>query len=537
METITIRNPVIPGFYSDPSVCRVGGDYYLVTSTFAFYPGVPLLHSRDLLNWEQLRWTLERPDQLPLGRCDVSDGVYAPTLRHHGGRFYMVSSNRTSGSGNHFYVTTEDAAQPWSDPVWITGPDGEPLDGLDPSLFFDEDGRVYFSCVAWDEHGQGVGQAEIDLPSGRLLAPLKIVWYGTGGTFPEGPHTYRVNGRYYLMIAEGGTEYGHRVTIARADRIDGPYHSCPHNPILTQNWQWAQASGIQGVGHGDLIQAEDGRWWLLVHGFRPSVGKLHHLGRETMLCPVVWNEEGWPVAGAGKGWLEEEMELAPPVPGARQLDDATESHTFGTAPEGAPGEAWMAGLPLPFQFINNPVRQQYRLLPNAGGLQLLGCTTTLDDIGSPTWCGLRQRHFDCCAEAVLSFAPSGAHDYAGLSVFQTCEHHYDIVVGMQNGRRAAWLRKRVGDILTLGEAVPLPEDGPLILSVQASREVYTFAVAAGQLSATLGSGRVQLISTEAMQYHNFTGTYFALFAECAYDPAAPATFEQMRYTPMTNSAP
>ena len=512
-----ITNPVIPGFYSDPGICRYGNDYYAVFSSFEYFPGVPVFHSRDLVNWEQIAYCLTRKSQLPLEDAVTSDGIYAPTLRYHNGKFYMITSNRCSKYGNHFYVTSESMRGPFSDPVWIRDMEGRSIDGVDPSLFFDEDGQVYFSCVAWDEKGQGIGQARIDLDSGLLLDPLKVVWHGTGGTFPEGPHTYRINGWYYLMIAEGGTEYGHKVSIARSRDINGPYESCPHNPILTQNYQYVQAGCIQGVGHGDLFEAHDHTWWLIVHGFRTSLGKLHHLGRETMLVPVQWNEDGWPVVNEN-GWIGETVRLQGVFSDTIQKEIPGFRDDFSSP---TPSLRW--------NYLRNPDPSRYQFAASGGsGLLLTGTSDSLNEEGSPVWLGTRQRHFDCRIHVEMDYSP-GENEEAGLTVYQTPEHHYDIVVASEHGQRLCYLRKTVGDIIWTGEKIPVLSER-FSLDVRASRTLYTFSVSFDNRTYTLGDGRTQLLSTEAMQYQNFTGTFFALYAQSPNERPVPAYFLSFEYS-------
>jgi alpha-N-arabinofuranosidase len=514
-----IQNPILPGFYSDPSVCRAGEDYYLATSSFEFFPGVPLFHSKDLVNWRQIGHCLQTPEQLDLTRAGVSDGIFAPTLRHHRGRFYMITANRNTALGNHFFVTAEDPAAAWSAPTWIKYPDGGFPEGLDPSLFFDDGGRAYFQCVAWDGLGQGIGQAEIDLATGALKSRLKIVWRGTGGAFPEGPHTYRIGPWYYLMIAEGGTEYGHKVTIARALSVEGPYEACPRNPILTQAALRAQDSPLQGAGHGDLIRDHTGAWWLIVHAFRPSIGKLHHLGRETTISKVRFDESGWPVVNED-GCLREVLEE---VGAARaSLPDPWETLDLFDAPV----------LPPYWNFLRNPDFSRYQA--GGGEMRLTGSPLTLNDLGSPTFLGRRQQHFACEFRARLQFAPEREGDEAGVSVFQTPEHHYDLAVVRGARGRLARLKRTVGDIRYAQAEREIPE-GELTLIVLSDRENYRFVIECGGARIDLGSARTQLISTEAMQYQNFTGTYLALYAVSA--PEAPseavARFSRCHYRPVS----
>ncbi|MEG1012095.1 MAG: glycoside hydrolase family 43 protein [Ruthenibacterium sp.] len=516
MMPIEFENPILPGFYPDPSTCRVGDDFYLINSSFEFFPGVPLFHSRNLVQWAQIGNCLDRPSQLPLQNAGISDGIYAPTLRHHNGCFYMITSNRCAGIGNHFFVTAHAAEAPWSEPVWIKNPDGTIPGGVDPSLFFDEDGRVYFSCVAWDDKGQGIGQAEINLDTGRLHAPLKIIWHGTGATFPEGPHTYRIHNLYYLMIAEGGTEFGHKVTIARSCCIDGPYEAYPHNPILTQMHQQTQTLALQGLGHGDLLEDAHGAWWLIVHGFRTSIGKLHHLGRETVLAPVTWTADFWPIVNEN-GWLPQTLCITPPAPLVAP-PPAEDVQLCGQQP------------PLHFCYLRNPDLRRYQ--QTATGLVLYGSSETLNGLGSPTWLGRRQQHFCCDAQVTLLFTPQ-ENEEAGLTIYQTAEHHYEAVVCNKNNRRCVLLRKTVGDICV--ETKPFPvQDGPLLLTIRANAALYTFLCQdyAQQHEITLGTGRTQLLSTEAMQYQNFTGAFFAIYTISNRNAPSPAEFSSFGYFPL-----
>lgn len=479
------ENPVIPGFYPDPSVCRVGADYYLATSSFEFFPGVPLFHSRDLIHWEQLGHVLTRESQLPLAGCRASGGVFAPTLRCRDGRFYLTTTNVTGG-GN-FFVWTDDIRGEWSDPVWIDH------EGIDPSLFWDTDGRAYLIATHNDERGvQCIGQFEIDLKTGRRLGPTRPIWYGSGGKAPEGPHMYRINGWYYLMIAEGGTEYGHMETIARSRSVWGPFEGCPRNPILTHvNAAWPD---FQAVGHGDLIQTPDGDWRMLFHGIRPSTALLHHIGRETLLAPVTWDAEGWPVVNGGKR-IERVMRL-------------TEDGDEGVL---RPSIAWRddfsAPRPLPrWSFLRNPRMDDYAF---GDGLTLRGGAATLDEAASPAFLGVRQQGFDLRFRAALRLSGAGT---AGATVFHTHEHHYDLCVQRAAGGLRVSLRRRVVDML-MEQTLLLPDADEVLLQIDAHRLRYDFYAGpdAKRLSF-VGSGCTQLLSTECMNF-TFTGCFFALFAQ------------------------
>src|SRR5574344_493746 len=292
------KNPIIKGFHPDPSVCRVDSDYYLVTSSFEYFPGVPIYHSRDMVNWEQIGNVLSRRSQLELSKSGVSGGIYAPTIRYNDGVFYMITTN-VSNKGNFFVYTTDPKGE-WSEPVWLE------QGGIDPSLYF-EDGKCYMTSNPDD----AIWLCEIDKKSGKILSTSKKIWSGTGGRYPEAPHIFKKDGYYYLMIAEGGTEYGHKVTIARSRTVAGPYESNPANPILTHFSHQGESSPIQGLGHADFVEAYDGTWWMVFLGFRPQSYNHHLTGRETYLAPVEWKEGQWPVVN-GNEPIQLDMKCATP---------------------------------------------------------------------------------------------------------------------------------------------------------------------------------------------------------------------------------
>ena len=507
------RNPLLPGFYPDPSVCRVGEDYYLANSSFEFFPGVPLWHSRDLVNWESLGCVLTRRSQLELDGCRVSGGIYAPTIRFHNGKYYMITTNVTHG-GN-FVVTADDPKGPWSDPVWID------QGGIDPSLFWDEDGKVYMQRTHMDDQGvQCIGQFEVDLETGKVLSPVRPIWYGTGGKCPEGPHIYKIAGKYYLMIAEGGTEYGHMETIARSDSIWGPFESCPRNPILTHRNLNPRGGEAQALGHADLVEDGKGSWWMVFHGIRPSQFMLHHMGRETMLAPVTWDEEGWPLVGEGKP-IQWEME-GPGTPEQTLPDGFAAQNTFAQEEDfTTAGEL----SPL-WSYLRNPYEENYVL---AQGLTLTAGKDDLESLGSPTLLARRQQHFDVTVKTVMEFAPETEQAEAGLTVFHTKDHHYDLVVTRREGKRAAFLRRRSADMLVESRPVFLPEEGKLTLTIQADRLAFEFFVQAeGGEPQSLGTASTQLISTECM-ICTFTGCFFGMY--CQGEPGAKAAFEGFSYRP------
>ncbi|MFB6392822.1 glycoside hydrolase family 43 protein [Polymorphospora lycopeni] len=390
----TFTNPVVAGFHPDPSVCRVGDDYFLVCSSFEYFPGVPVFHSRDLVHWEQIGNALDRPSQLSLpAGTPASGGVYAPTLRHHDGRFWLITTNAAPGGGTMVFTTT-DPAGPWSEPIRVPG-----VAGIDPDLAWDERGDCWCTYA-------GVEQIRIDPATGRSFGRPHRLWSGTpGAQAPEAPHLYRIGDHWYLMIAEGGTERGHGVSIARGPAPDGPFEPCPANPILSHR---STGRPIQNTGHADLVEAPDGTWWMVLLGVRPHGGTpgWHVMGRETFLAPVTW-VDGWPVVGevtpamAAPPWPPRPV-AAPPV---RDDFDAGRLHPAWISVRSRPDETWST-------------------TERPGWLTLHACGRSLDE-PDIVFVGRRQQHPSCRVRTLVD-ATAGC---GGLAVRLDERHHCGIEVG------------------------------------------------------------------------------------------------------------
>ena len=502
IDMVNFENPVLPGFYPDPSICRVGDDYYLVNSSFEFFPGIPLFHSRDLVHWEQIGHVLTRRSQIDLEDENPSKGIWAPTIRENKGRFYVSATNMSHG-GN-FFVYTDEIRGEWSDPIWVR------QGGIDPSLFFDEDGKVYFASTYDMPGGQAIGQSMIDIMTGELLTDTKIIWRGSGGKYPEGPHMYVKDGWYYLLAAEGGTEYGHMITMARGRSPWGPFESCPDNPILTH--RDTMLDRFQAIGHGDITDTPEGDWWIVFHGIRTSQYMLHHLGRETMTAPVRWDQGGWPVINGGKL-------ITPHMRAERLPGDGRQGRDWRQYADGKYTER------LKWNFIKNPEMSDYTVSESGRELLLHGTDVTLNDGKSPTFVGRRQQHFCMCTEVRIKCRPQTADAFAGMTVYHTNEHHYDFGITNHGGRLRLLLRKHVGDMETT-DMYSLPEcETYILLRIEADRLEYRFSAGPdGEHMQYFGSGRTQLLSTECMVM-TFTGCYIGLFAE----KGAEAVFGEFRY--------
>lgn len=483
-EKVTYQNPIIPGFHSDPSVCRVGDDYYLITSTFEYFPGVPVFHSKDLVNWEQIGYCINRKEQLPQGI-----NIFAATIRHHDGLFYMITTNLKGRSGN-FYVTATNPAGPWSDPVFIDVP------GIDPDLFWDEDGKSYVISSEFFLY-------EIDLKNGKLLTEGKKVWYGTGGRYAEGPHIYKKDGFYYLMAAEGGTEEAHSETIARSNNIWGPYTENPANPILTHVTAAAQGFSIGGTGHADIIQAHDNSWWMVFHGYRNISDKVHHiLGRETCLAPVVWPKNGWPVVN-GNGTVTENMTCEtlplkpfPTKPAKTDFDENT--------------------LGLEWNYIQYPVDGNISLAERPGFLRLKGAPETISTSNTSTFTGRRLTDFYFTATTRLEFNPKKENEEAGM-VLVNNGSHFDLLVKQKNGKRVAVVKLQFGRTIYTSKEFAL-KPGPVDLKITGDKTTFTFWVAQGDNEfKAIETADAKFLATETVGY--FTGVYVGLYATGNGEPS------------------
>ena len=399
------KNPILPGFRPDPSICRVGEDYYIVNSSFAYFPGVPIYHSRDLVHWEQIGNVLTRESQLPLAGCGHSQGIFAPTIRYHAGMFYMITTN-ISGGGN-FIVTSKRPEGPWSEPYFL----GTAAEGIDPSLFFDEqeDGSCRCYYVGTRPNQKGVRYngdweiwvQELDIERMQLVGESKKIWKGAmhHGIWPEGPHLYKKDGYYYLMHAEGGTGPDHSVMIARSRTLLGPYEGNPDNPILTHR-HLGSAYPVTAVGHGDLVEDGQGNWYMVMLASRKCEGYVN-TGRDTWLAKVAW-ENDWPVVNPGIGMLEDVVEL----PG-EAVYVVPEPHAFCF---------FEKKLPDAFLMLRNPGEKVADLSAREGYLRLYTLPKTLMECDSPAYVGVRQQEYFYQATTEMEFTSKTEGEEAGLAV-------------------------------------------------------------------------------------------------------------------------
>jgi len=418
------RNPILPGFHPDPSIVKVGRDFYLVTSTFGWWPGLPVFHSTDLVHWRLIGHAIDRPGEMNFaGASVVTDGLYAPAITWHAGTFYIF--NTCTRCGGNFYVTATNPAGPWSNPVWMD------FEGIDPSLFVDGDGRGWVvnngappEPPRYEGH-RAIWIQQFDFASGKLTGPRKVLV--DGGVHPqdkpiwaEGPHLYKVDGWYYLMAAEGGTAENHSETIYRSRNVDGPYEPGPVNPILTQRDLPAdRPDRVEATGHADLIHLDDGSWWGVFLATRPFKDQLTLLGRETWLLPVRW-QDGWPrFLDPGQAVpFEAKRPALPPSPGTdwtrwtEHFDAPALSGEWLRMRGGGPNRWFVTGH-------------------GKGGLELIAGGDPAGSKGYPAFLGRRLRQPTAVVTATLSFAPEHVGDFAGLMAFAS-EHSF-LALGIERG--------------------------------------------------------------------------------------------------------
>lgn len=472
-------NPIVKGFYPDPSVCRAGDKYYLVCSSFQYFPGVPLFESEDLINWKQIGNVLTRKTQVELDHINSSGGVFAPTIRYNNGRFYMVTTNDTTHQ--NFYVYTDDIYGEWSDPITVD------QGGIDPSLLF-VDGKTYFISNGMDDFGDGgVVQCEIDIETGKKLSKSKSIWKGSGGRYLESPHMYKLDDGYYLMAAEGGTEYGHMITYARGNDVWGPFEGYTKNPVLTNR---NKAPGIiQGIGHGDLIQDKNGDWFILSLGFRQIHiwQAYHHLGREIFLTPVHFNQDGWFTAG-NDGTCEQEYEIKGDF-----TQEEKKVYNFDNT-----------DFNLEWMYLRHPVKSNYILSKNE--VILKGTDVTLDMCDTPTFIGIRQRDFDMKLQTTIK----NVEGEGGITIYMSEGEHYEIAVRKTaDGGSEVILKLNIGNIKHIENTVKLKTDTVKLL-VKSNSLTYSFYIEADGEEKYLGYGFTKFLSSEVSG--GFTGVMLGMYA-------------------------
>jgi alpha-N-arabinofuranosidase len=530
------RNPVLPGGYPDPSICHDGEYWYLVNSTFEYFPGLPVHRSRDLVNWELVGHGLHRESQVTgaVNLVDVQSdgGIHAPTIRCGNGRFIIITTNvylaPEEGAETafvNFVVTADNAAGPWSEPQVI---DGAP--GIDPDLFFDDDGRIWYLGTHSPENPAFPGEGEIwlqelDGNDWSLKGPRHMLWRGAcGGVWAEGPHLYKKDDRYYLVVAEGGTSFNHAVMIAVSDDITGPYQSNPRNPILSSR-HLSYDHWVNSTGHADLFELPDGRWYMVLLGIRGDLDRLSNMGRETHLVPVSWEREPfewktprhlWPVASPLSGRVERHYPL--PFPDRPQAEAAPFIDHFD-------GEH----LGLSWNFRRVPLAGAWSLRERPGYLRLYARPQIIRERGRAALLGLRQTESDFTFEVAMEFDPSGTSSESGLMVFQKDDNYLGLLLSRQDGGHRLRLRfaERGRAVVTLHENELGDYPGQVRLRLVSDENDYRFSYAFGDSKSFTAFAAAP---ADSLLSHGYTGSYLGLYSSGnGHDSGDFADFDRVHY--------
>ena len=482
-------NPILQGGFPDPSICRVGDDFYVVNSTFEYFPGLPIHHSKDLINWELIGYGLHQKSQVTgaVNLIDVQSdgGIHAPTLRCHEGKFYIITTNVYYDEVNqrtdfvNFVITAENPSGPWSEPHVLEG-----APGIDPDIFFDDDGKVWYVGTQSPEEPNFPGEGEIwlqeiDTNEWKLIGERHYLWRGAcGGVWVEGPHIYKKDGRYYLLVAEGGTSFNHAVMVAVADEITGPYQSNARNPILStrhlsyRNW-------VHSTGHGDLVELADGRWYMVLLGIRGDIETASNMGRETHLVPVTWEREPfwwqeekilWPVVSPETGRVERRTPV--PFVNSKQSRKLHFSDQFDSD-----------SLKLEWNFRRLPLENSYSLSASKDHLRMFAKPEIIRERGRANLMGFRQTESDFQYTVKLKFEPADSHTEAGIMLFQkdnnfikaTLKHNSDDTMalaivhsGVENDS------SKIDKVSTLGSVNLSQTSDYLYLRIDSMNDEYQF---------------------------------------------------------------
>ncbi len=505
-------NPILPGFHPDPSVCRVGDDYYLVNSSFEWYPGLPVFHSKDLVNWKLIAYGIHRPEQVefPKGLGD-SRGLYAPTIRYHEGLFYII--NTCVQCKGNFYITAANPAGPWSNPVWLGSR------GIDPDLFWDDDGTCYYTGHAnvsgvndWPQKN-GAWIQELDLDQQKLVGERRQLTHGhaKNARWTEGPHLYKINGKYMLMVAEGGTGFHHAVTVHHADSLRGPYVPNHANPVLTHR-HLGEDYPLHSVGHADLVQTQNGEWWAVVLAKRKVDGSTL-LARETFLTPVEFQEQEGiltPVFNpmAGKLLLEQKRPNLPwtDVEQLPAMDDFEGSE-----------------LRLQWNFLRTPYEKWYALKDGILSIELR--PEVADSLVNPSLIARRIEHHVWRASTKLSFRTKKTNEQAGLIIYRNSRNHFQF---LKEKNELVLIKNQKGQRREIAR-LPYAND-EVFLAVEANKlsVKFKFGATENTMQSMGEEEELSLISDEIAG--GFNGPYVGVYASSnGQESKNAADFEWFAY--------
>ena len=536
-QELSYNNPIIPGSYPDPSICRVGNDYYIVNSSFEYFPGLPIHHSKDLVNWNLIGYGLHRDDQcsgeMNLVDVQTDGGIHAPSIRYHDGLFYIITTNVYSPEPQqptemiNFIITAEQVEGPWSNPHIIEG-----APGIDPDIIFD-DGKVWYVGTHVPEkpnfNGEGeIWLQELDLDDWSLKGERYFLWRGAlyYGVWAEGPHIYKRNGFYYLLIAEGGTSLDHAVMVSVSDNIKGPYVPNARNPILTSrhlsNDYW-----VNSVGHADLVELADGRWYMVALGIRSEIDTYSNMGRETHLIPVTWEKEPfdwkydkiekewselpdgerfeklrrvnyeWPVCSPITGRVERSFPL--PFTNLPQFNKQTFRDDFDSK-----------NLNLEWNFRRVPQKGTYLINHKDGFLRLFSSKNVIENRKGCSLLGIRQIETDFEFSVKMLYNPTIQGGQAGISLFQKDNNYFTFTVekNKENHVLKLLLKERKKEPVVIQQTFIKSYNGSITFKVNSENNSYNFYYSlddGNSYKSFLETGSDKILS------NGYTGAYMGLY--------------------------
>jgi alpha-N-arabinofuranosidase len=509
-------NPILAGFYPDPSIARAGDDYYLVTSSFAYFPGVPIFRSKDLVNWTQIGHVLDRPSQLKLDSLGISRGIFAPAISYHAGTFYMITT--VADAGGNFIVTATNPAGPWSEPMWL-----KTVDGIDPSLFFDDDGKIYIvnngppeEQPLYNGH-RAIWIQQWDKASNTMVGPRKVIVNGgvdlsKKPIWIEAPHVFKRGGTYYLICAEGGTGDQHSEVVFRSSSVFGPFVPYDKNPILTQRHlnNTPRPFPISTTGHADFVRTPTDEWWAVFLGARPYRPDMYNTGRETFMLPVTW-KNGWPVILEGPGTVPYAVRR-PDLPRQPEAKPALSGNFVDR------DEFDARDLRYQWIMIRTPRERWFDLASSPGSLTLRARPEKLGERGQPSFLGRRQQHISASASVAMRYAPDADGDKAGIVAFQNDDHFYFLGVGRDGGTSTIRLERAVaGGAPGAAEVVasaPFAQSGTgvifLKITARGGQYDFSYGTRAGEWTTLAKDGDGTILSTK--KAGGFVGSLFGLYA-------------------------
>ena len=507
-------NPILSGFYPDPSICRAGNDYYIVVSSFAYYPGLPIFHSTDLVNWKQIGAALNRPEQLNLDGAGVSRGLFAPSITFHKGTFYIICTLIDKG-GTFIITTTDPQKNNWSNPTWLPE-----INGIDPSIFFDDNDKSYIVYNSEPPENKALHDGhrtirinEFDVANLKVTSSNKIIV--NGGTnmakkpvWIEAPHLLKKDGWYYLICAEGGTGYNHSEVVFRTKTIEGPFIPYENNPILTQRQlDRSRKNPITTAGHADFVQTPEGKWWAVFLACRPYEAGFFNTGRETFMAPVEWKNE-WPIINPNF----EEIQYSYPI----------------NAKQNSKAERFRGNYFFRDDFTGNTLNNRYNFLRTVrekwynltdGKLILNLQPETCSDNKNPSFIGFRQPHLKGYAATSLNFSPVSENEKAGLLVFQSEQNYYFLCKSVVEGKQVVQLFKGKGTKgtdkipeLLLSENVLLKKDKNILFKIEAKGNTYSFYYATEKNKWKLLKENVDATFLSTATAGGFVGCFYSMYA-------------------------